>query len=122
MGWLYKSGEEYDEWRKKYKLARAAQAETMFEDMLEIADESATFGGKDHAKVNAAKLRVDTRKWALAKMKPDRYGDKVYETAGNATQVNVMVNAPKSESIEEWVRAQKMDGRTVTVDADGSSD
>lgn len=118
LGWLFREGKEYDMFRNLYKIARAAQAESMFEEMLEIADDAQHFDGKDHAKVNAARLRVDTRKWALSKMKPGTYGDKVYTAPASATQVNVMVNAPKSESIKEWMEAQKAQGREVTVDAE----
>ena len=64
--------------------ARSAQAEAMFEDMLAIADD----GSQDRVMVDGklrvdnevaarSRLRVDTRRWALSKLSPVKYGDKV---------------------------------------------
>ena len=60
----------------------------MFEEMLEIADDGSNdwmertgkdgeTGDKvvDHEHVSRSKLRVDTRKWMLARMAPKKYGD-----------------------------------------------
>ena len=46
---------------------------TLFEEIFEIADDVIP----DAAEVAKARLRVDTRKWALARMNPRKYGDKV---------------------------------------------
>jgi len=84
---------ESEQFKKQYAIAMAQRAEGMFEDMIEIADEECTFikkskhGSKDDGdeEVEVAfdptavarnRLRVDTRKWMLAKMVPKRYGDK----------------------------------------------
>jgi len=74
--------------REQYARAREAQAESMFEEMLEIADDGSNdwvertgkdgeTGDKvvDHEHVSRSKLRVDTRKWMLARMAPKKYGD-----------------------------------------------
>ena len=64
--------------------ARTAQAEAMFEDMLAIADD----GSRDRVMVDGklrvdnevaarSRLRVDTRRWALSKLAPVKYGEKV---------------------------------------------
>lgn len=42
----------------------------MFEQMLDIADGSSEDVQRD-------RLRVDTRKWALSRMSPRKYGDKL---------------------------------------------
>jgi len=70
--------------REQYARARTAQAEAMFEDMLAIADD----GSKDRVMVDGklrvdnevaarSRLRVDTRRWALSKLAPVKYGEKV---------------------------------------------
>ena len=49
--------------------------------MFEISDEVAP----EPSEVAKARLRVDTRKWALARMNPKKYGDKVALTGGDDT-------------------------------------
>lgn len=66
--------------RDAYKAARELQAEAMFEEMMEIADGA----GDDMVQVNKAKLRVDTRRWALARMSPKSFGDKVQQEVTGA--------------------------------------
>ena len=53
----------------QYETARNVQAETMFEELISIAD--ATQG-----EVMRDRLRVDTRKWFLSKVLPKKFGDK----------------------------------------------
>lgn len=78
----------HPEFSQQYARAREAQAESMFEEMLEIADDGSNdwmertgkdgeTGDKvvDHEHVSRSKLRVDTRKWMLARMAPKKYGD-----------------------------------------------
>jgi len=63
---------EDEGFRLAYEKAFQLRAETMFEEMLEIADNP-----DKEADVNRDRLRVDTRKWALARMNPRKFGDKV---------------------------------------------
>ena len=71
------------EFKKKYDVAVASRTKLMFDDLIEIADK-----GED---VNRDRLRVDTRKWYLAKCLPKVYGDKGQETDKNVqVQVNVL--------------------------------
>lgn len=58
---------------ENYARAQKERSSAMFEEMLEIGDDVAA----DAAEVSKAKLRVDTRKWALSRMDPKRFGDKV---------------------------------------------
>lgn len=49
------------------------------EEILELADApipTDNDGRMDSAAVQAARLRVDARKWIAAKLKPKRYGDR----------------------------------------------
>ncbi len=75
----------------QYDKATDIRAETIFEEALEIADtvlmgeKVKTSGEGDTLKtetqtgdmVERAKLKVDTRKWFLSKLKPKRFGDKL---------------------------------------------
>ncbi len=86
LRWL--GDEKNTEFRDQYAHARDMQADSLFDEALEIAD--ATSGdwitdkdGKkvlDHEHVQRSRLRVDTRKWAAGKLAPKRYGDKVQHT------------------------------------------
>lgn len=76
-----------DGFLKRYATAREDQADTLTDEMKEIADEQMPTGidGKiDTGAVNHARLRVDTRKWAASKLKPKKYGDKVQQEVSGA--------------------------------------
>lgn len=89
--WLLE--EDKKEFLKQYAYARNAQAEHLFDELLEIADDGSndlmTITKGDHSYevenkevVNRSRLRVDTRKWYLSKVLPKKYGDKVDVTSG----------------------------------------
>ena len=70
-----------------YELAVDLRAQGIFDEMLEIAD-TAEIGQRVKAGpkgtevttgdiVERSKLRVDARKWMLARMAPKRYGDRI---------------------------------------------
>lgn len=66
----------------QYARARARQAETMLDEIIEIADETSfdTVDGKFGPMPNGewimrSKVRVDARKWAMSKLAPKKYGD-----------------------------------------------
>ena len=78
--WIRSDGEK----SKQYARATEERAELMFEDMFDIADDSTDDfvktegGGKLNSEnIQRSKLRVDTRRWALSKMQPKKYGDKL---------------------------------------------
>ncbi|EEV3164189.1 TPA: ubiquitin carboxyl-hydrolase [Escherichia coli] len=64
---------EHQEFRDQYAKATETRADSIFEEIFEIADDVIP----DAAEVAKARLRVDTRKWALARMNPRKYGEKV---------------------------------------------
>lgn len=55
----------------RYARAKEDRADQLFDEMFSIADT------ENMADTQRARLRVDTRKWALSKMLPDKYGDKL---------------------------------------------
>ena len=57
-----------------YARACEARAEVMANEILEISDSE---NNKDNVVVQRDRLRVDTRKWLLAKLHPKKYGDKI---------------------------------------------
>jgi hypothetical protein len=82
--WLAKD----EDFRRLYASARELQADVMVEEILEIADDSRNdyvmrmIGEEavevpDHEHINRSRLRIDARKWLMAKMAPKKYGEKL---------------------------------------------
>ena len=71
--------------RLQYARAREDQAETIFDEMLQIADDGSndTWMNEDGLDIlntdhiQRSKLRIDARKWVLGKMAPKKYGDRL---------------------------------------------
>ena len=68
----------------QYARAREAQADTLADEILEIADDSErdTIDTESGPRANAewiarSRLRVDARKWLASKMAPKKYGEKI---------------------------------------------
>ena len=71
------------ELQQQYARATISRADSIFEEILDIADDSSgdkkyTENGEvmDSEYVQRSRLRVDARKWAVSKMNPKKYGDK----------------------------------------------
>lgn len=68
-----------------YASCACVREDDIFEECLEIADdqEDDTYEDEDgnvhvnHNVINRSKVRIDTRKWMLGKMRPKKYGDRV---------------------------------------------
>lgn len=92
MLWIFKNKEFAD----IYTQAREQQADFYFEEILEIADNTQgdTYIDEkgntrtDHEVVNRSRLRVDTRKWIVARLAPKKYGDQ----AAGSEAVQITVN------------------------------
>ncbi len=67
---------------QQYARAKQESADAMAEEIQDISDRALedAYAGSDNkavnAVVNAHRMRIDTRKWLMAKMKPKKYGDK----------------------------------------------
>lgn len=77
--WL--GDDRHADFRERYARAREAQADALFDEMLDIADDGANdYMGEDEKyngdAVQRSRLRVETRKWMAGKLKPKVYGEK----------------------------------------------
>ncbi|MGT5975010.1 terminase small subunit-like protein [Escherichia coli] len=81
---------EHKEFRDQYAQATETRADAIFEDMFEIADRVT----EESAAVAKARLRIDTRKWALARMNPKKYGDKVSQEIDHKSSDGSMATKP----------------------------
>lgn len=79
---------------EQYARAVQLRADHDFEALIDLADEkpAATLHGIDSAWVNWQRLRIDTRKWALSKRNPKKYGDKTELTGDLNVSVKRVVS------------------------------
>lgn len=78
---IYKWLTKVPDFAEQYAHARDAQADTLADAILDIADDGSNDFMGDDEKYNGdavarSKLRVDTRKWIASKLKPKKYGEK----------------------------------------------
>lgn len=89
-----------------YAWGRMMQAETMADEIVEIADESTN---KDNAAAN--RVRVDARKWVASKLKPEKYGEKISAFLDHIRQGNqeqsILYSAMTKEQALELLRKRK---------------
>jgi hypothetical protein len=82
---------------EQYARARESQAETLAEDILEIADDARNDWmerrGEEDAgwvangeHIQRSRLRIDARKWLMSKMAPKKYGEKLDLNVGGSLQ------------------------------------
>lgn len=64
-----------------YARAMEIRQDALFEEILELSDGN-NDDLDDPIKVSRNRLQIDARKWALSKMAPKKYGDKVDVTTG----------------------------------------
>lgn len=87
--------------RDQYASAREAQADTIFDEILDIADDGTNdwmlkHGGDDEEAgwrqngeaLQRSRLRVDARKWMAGKLRPKKYGD------SSTLNTNIAVSDP----------------------------
>lgn len=102
---VYRWLAEHEDFREKYVRAREAQADAIFEEILEIADDGtndwterqnsdgSSYTVVDHEHVSRSKLRVDARKWMASKLAPKKYGDRIHtEHSGSVGIEQIMAD------------------------------
>ena len=102
--WLLRP--EYKYFYDSYTHAREVQADHIFDELFEIADdgtndwiERRNKGGTpylalNHEHVERSRLRVDTRKWALARMSPKKYGERIEQAYSGEVSIVFGHRAP----------------------------
>jgi hypothetical protein len=79
---VYRWLDENDDFRDQYVCAREAQADKYFQEIIEIADAATP------ETVNVARLRVDSRKFTVARPAPKKYGDHIRHDVKGAGSSN----------------------------------
>lgn len=99
----------HDVFRDQYARAREAQADTLFDEILDIADDARNdwmaahgeddLGWKANGEhIQRSRLRLDARKWMAGKLQPKKYGEKL-ELSGDPSAplipvLNVTIGKP----------------------------
>lgn len=83
---------------EQYARAMQARAETMIEEIIEIADDARGDASEalgvyavNTENIQRSKLRVDARKWAISKMHPKKYGELVKISGDNEAPVIIQI-------------------------------
>lgn len=98
---VFKWLSENEAFSEQYARARETQADTIFDEILEIADNARNDWmerrGEDDAgwvangeHIQRSRLRIDARKWMAGKLRPKKYGDKLELAGDPANPVNVV--------------------------------
>ncbi len=111
------------EFRDQYARAREMQADTLFDQILSIADDGSndtqrTEDGKvivNHDHIQRSRLRVDARKWMTAKLAPKKYGERVQMVGdgGGPIQHEEVIRPERDELIKRYEGAVKGDGHAA---------
>jgi len=90
MSTVFKWLRERPDFSHQYARAKAEAADVLVEEILDIADDATNDWMEVHDKdgvaagyrlngehIQRSRLRIDTRKWIAAKLKPKKYGERV---------------------------------------------
>lgn len=91
---------ENERFREQYAHARDAQADTLADEILEIADDARNDWMERHGKddpgwalngehVQRSKVRIDARRWYAGKLKPKKYGDKTIHAGDDESPIKI---------------------------------
>lgn len=105
------------EFRDQYAEAREIGLDSMFDEALEIADDTSQDTltdeeGRERLNsewVQRSRLRIDTRKWYLARAMPKKYGEKVEQTLVGDPDRPVHAEVTERKVTYEIVKAQPID-------------
>lgn len=97
---FYKWCDNDEEKAKRYVRACETRADIIFEEIIEIADKQGedVIGEDEHGTpiinhniIHRNRLQVDARKWAVSKMNPKKYGEKVDHTTNGKDISNTTI-------------------------------
>jgi hypothetical protein len=104
----------YPEFLEQYTRAKVESADAMADDVIDIADDGTNDwmvkynkDGEEYWQLNGehvqrSRLRIETRKWLMAKMKPKKYGDKLdMTTNGKDLPTPILGGIAKSVSAND---------------------
>lgn len=119
--------------REQYARAREAQADTLADEILDIADDATNdwmerknaddqpIGWQLNGEhVQRSRLRIDSRKWFASKLAPKKYGDKLDIDAKTNGKLTMEVG-PSVDAITKLSKAQRAQLRNIARSLAGKS-
>lgn len=91
MDTVYRWLRERRDFRERYARAHDDRADSLADEITDIADEAASGSMEE---IQAARLRVDARKWVASKLKPTKWGDYQADTAKTNITFNIGIRQP----------------------------
>jgi hypothetical protein len=113
--WIHK----YPEFLQQYTRSKEMGCEAMAEDIFDIADGNED--GKEDEDIARSRLRVDTRKWYLSKIKAKKYGERLDLAVTNnddMTEEEIDARLKVLEDIINKTRADGTDGEEGEAGSD----
>jgi hypothetical protein len=105
---VYRWLREYADFRDRYARAHEDRADTLADELVDIAD-SVAAGSLEE--IQAARLRVDTRKWIAAKLRPGRWGEQ--KDVGPKTNVTFNIGIPNRQTAIAHSSAHTIDAEPL---------
>ena len=101
----------YPEFLQRYTRAKAESAESLAEEIIDIADDARndwmevevkgqTITKLDREHVERSKLRIESRKWIAAKLLPKKYGERLDVTIDATISIDAALTAAKQRVID----------------------
>lgn len=120
---VHRWADRHPEFGEAFARAREAQAHRWAEEIIDISDDSRndfitrqTERGEEvvvnHEHISRSKLRVDSRKWLLAKVLPRVYGDKVEVGGSTENPLTVLIQEVQGRALKP---VQIVDGEAGEV-------
>jgi len=107
---------QHESFRDRYARACEARSEHMADEILDIADNAQNdymerMGDDDKAEgwrengeaMQRSKLRIDSRKWLLAKLQPTKYGERITQ------DINAKVDITTTAKVQDDIKSQFSD-------------
>ena len=91
---VYRWLRERKDFRERYARAHDDRADSLADEIVDIADEAASGSMEE---IQAARLRVDARKWVASKLKPTKWGDYQADTAKTNVIFNIGIRPSHSQ-------------------------
>ncbi len=117
---------QHDGFSTLYARARVAYADAIFDEAMEIADDSSgdcitkvvrgeEVKGVDHENIQRSRLRVDTRLRVAAKINPAKYGEKLDVNMSGELNVSHLSDAKLNERIIGLLEKIGISGEIATL-------
>lgn len=98
---------KHPEFAEQYARAKDAQADTLADEILEIADDARNDWMEIHGENDAgwkangehiqrSRVRIDTRKWIASKLKPKKYADRIDTTLSGDAASPIVISGTDS--------------------------